>query len=132
MLIFLDLVLVITHGSCGWKRVRVIACSKVSYFWTAFFLVWSQIITFLSSPPEQIKFISRLSLAELTQCVCPTYELLNFKVSISHSFIVLSIHPLTIIRPSLEKSKDRTGAVCPLIVLVFTWVPGYHKFIVLS
>ena len=97
-----------------------------------FFLSWSQIITFLSSPPEQIRFISLLNLAELTQLVCPTKELLNFKVSISHNLIVLSIHPLNIILPSVEKSNDKTGAVCPLIVFVFICEPGYHKLIVLS
>ena len=73
-----------------------------------------------------------LSFAELTQFVCPTYELLTFKVSISHSLIVLSVHPLRIILPSLEKSSDNTAPVCPLIVLVLTLVPGYHRLIVES
>jgi hypothetical protein len=68
-------------------------------------------ITLLSYPPEHIKFISLLNLAELTQFVWPTNELLNFKVSISHNLIVLSIHPLKIFLPSDEKSNDKIGPV---------------------
>lgn len=42
------------------------------------------------------------------------------------------MHPLRIILPSVEKSRERTGAVWPLIVFVLMCDPGYHKLIVLS
>lgn len=89
-------------------------------------------MTLLSSPPEQIRFMSLLSLAEFTQLVWPTKELLNFRVSMSQILMVLSMHPLTIVRPSVEKSRERTGAVCPLMILVFMWDPGYHRLMVQS
>jgi hypothetical protein len=67
--------------------------------------------SFLSSPPEHINVISRLTLALFTQLLCPIYEPLNFSVSISHIFTLLSSLAVNIFRPSEEKSTDLTAPV---------------------
>jgi hypothetical protein len=54
----LDLVAVITHCYWGWKIVLEIASSKQSYFLIHFFFYTSQIINFLSYPPDEINVIS--------------------------------------------------------------------------
>lgn len=68
----------------------------------------------------------------MIQFVCPIYDDLNFNVSISHNLILLSSDEDKIFLPSDEKLTDFTEPVCPLIVFVFTLVPGYHNLIKLS
>ena len=97
-----------------------------------FFFYTSQIINFLSYPPDAMIDMSDDIYAVLTQFVWPTYELLNFKVLRSHSFILLSSLAESKLFPSGVNLTDLTAAVCPLMVLVFMDVPGYQSLIRLS
>lgn len=112
--------------------MEVIGSSKQSYFCIHFFFYTSHIINFLSYPPDDISVISKFIEAEFIQFVCPIYELLNFNVSISHNFILLSSLAVNILFPSDVNFTDFTAAVCPFIVFVFILVPGYHNFTVVS
>jgi hypothetical protein len=76
--------------------------------------------------------MSEFTLALLTQLLCPKNDPLNFSVSISHIFTLLSSLAVNRVFPSLKKSTDLTGAVCPLIFFVLILVPGYHNLTELS
>lgn len=122
----------ITHGSVGWKCTSLIIPWCESSYVLIFLVSTSQRISFLSSPPEPIIVASLLNRADLTQCLCPVYEDLNFKVPISHSFRVLSSEPESRYCPSKEKLRLRTGPLWPFMVFDFPSTVWVQILIVVS